>query len=100
MITEPDQLEARRSCLDVLCRNIVGMHDGQVRWCPNDAPPSRAETLAWLWFIRPDLAPQIMPLAGQELQALMDCYRRNDLAAWWGRFAIETTLPCGEDQVV
>ena len=78
-----DQLAERVSCIDCLYANTLGVDDGQVEWCPNDEPPSREEKLAWLWIIRPDLAPEIAQDASQELKDLIDSYRGDNMEAWW-----------------
>ena len=80
-----EQLDERLSCIDCLYANILGADDGQVEWCPSDEPPTKDEKLAWLWFIRPDLAPDISQNASEELKELIDSYRSGDMEAWWTR---------------
>jgi hypothetical protein len=42
------RLDERLSSVDCLYANILGVNEGEVEWCPNDEPPSKEETLAWL----------------------------------------------------
>jgi hypothetical protein len=77
------RLDERRSCVDCLYANILGVNTGEVEWCPNEEPPSRDEKLAWLWFIRPDLAPEIQTDASAELRRLMESYENNMMDSWW-----------------
>jgi hypothetical protein len=77
------RLDERRSCVDCLYANILGVNAGEVEWCPNEEPPSEEEKLAWLWFIRPDLAPEIQTDASPELRRLMESYENNMMDSWW-----------------
>jgi hypothetical protein len=82
-IVDCDRLDERRSCIDCLHANILGVNEGHVEWSPNDSPPSQAETLAWLWFIRPDLGVEIASEAPADLRNLIWKYEAGDMEAWW-----------------
>ena len=82
-VVDFQKLDERLSCIDCLYTNIIGVNDGEVEWCPNDDPPSKEETLAWLWFIRPDLSGEITNDAPQKLKYLMESYRHNEMENWW-----------------
>ena len=86
-VVDFDQLDERLSCIDCLYANILGVNDGDVEWCPNDEPASKEETLAWLWFIRPDLAPEIAQDAPKELQNLIESYSGSTMESWWKEIA-------------
>jgi hypothetical protein len=82
-IVDRDNLDERRSCVDCLYVNILGINEGFVEWSPNCKPPANDETLAWIWFVRPDLGEQIASDAPAELRHLIEMYRTNNLEAWW-----------------
>ena len=82
-IVELDDLSERLSCIDCLYANTLGVNDGNVEWCPNDEPPSHQETLAWIWFIRPDLGTDIINNAPEELKNLIRKWNSNDMNSWW-----------------
>jgi hypothetical protein len=82
-LVEFSRIDERRSSIDCLFPNILGVNDGFVEWCPNDNPPSQAETLVWLWFVRPDLGPEIAELAEPPLRNLIQMYRAGEMEAWW-----------------
>ena len=81
------RLDERRSSIDCLYTNILGVNEGEVEWCPNDEPPSKEEKMAWLWFIRPDLAPEIAHDAPKELRHLMESYSSGTMESWWKEIA-------------
>ena len=60
LVTRVSTFEERRSMLEPRTSNIVGVSNGGVEFCPNDDPPSLAESLAFLWLVRPDLSEQIL----------------------------------------
>lgn len=82
-VVDFDDLDERRSCIDCLYANILGVNEGYVEWCPNDNPPSKAETLAWLWFIRPDLSSEISADAPPELYDLIQKKLNGQMDEWW-----------------
>lgn len=82
-VVDFDRLDERRSSIDCLFVNILGVNDGYVEWSPNDNPPSKDETLAWLWFIRPDLGSEIAGDAPAPLRNLIQRYQSDDMATWW-----------------
>jgi hypothetical protein len=82
-VVDFDRLDERRSCIDCLHANILGVNEGYVEWSPNDSPPSKAETLAWLWFIRPDLGDEISIDAPKELRNLIQKFQAGDMETWW-----------------
>jgi len=82
-IVDFDDLDERLSCIDCLYVNILGVNDGYVEWSPNEDPPSQSETLAWLWFIRPDLSAEIAIDAPPELQNLIQKKLSGKMQEWW-----------------
>ena len=88
-VVDFDHLDERRAAIDCLHTNILGVNDGYVEWCPNDDPPSRDETLAWLWFIRPDLGSEIASDASSDLHELIEHFQTGQMETWWRRFMKE-----------
>ena len=86
-VADFDRLDERRSCIDCLYANILGVNEGYVEWSPNDSPPSRDETLALLWFIRPDLGAEIASDASAPLRNLIHKFQTNDMDSWWEEMA-------------
>ena len=84
-VVDFDRLDERRSAIDCLYVNTLGVNMGYVEWSPNDSPPSREETLAWLWFIRPDLGSEIAGDAPECLCELIRAYQSGDMEAWWNK---------------
>jgi hypothetical protein len=56
------RLDERVSIANVAFRNVVGVNEGYIEWCPNDRPPKDDEALAWLWVVRPELGEEIAAL--------------------------------------
>jgi hypothetical protein len=81
-VVEFSKLDERRSCIDCVHANILGVNDGEVEWCPDSLPPSQAERLAWLWFIRPDLSEEIACEAHEPLRHLIKCYQGGTMDTW------------------
>lgn len=82
-VVDFDRLDERLSCIDCLFVNILSVSEDHVEWCPNDDPPSKSETLAWLWFIRPDLGCEIANDAPEELRKLIEKWQSGDMESWW-----------------
>jgi len=82
-VVDFDDLDERLSCLNCLYANTLGVNDGYVEWSPNGDPPSHAETLAWLWFIRPDLSADIVTDAPSELKNLIHKKQNGQMEEWW-----------------
>ena len=59
-IRDRGRFDERRSLIDAVFQNIIGVQQSYVSWCPNDDPPSRDESLAFLWVIRPEFGEEIM----------------------------------------
>ncbi len=78
-----ERLDERRACIDCLHANILGVNEGRVELSPNDNPPGRDETLAWLWLIRPDLGDEIASSAPAPLRNLILKFQANDLETCW-----------------
>ena len=81
-VVDLNEMNGRMGCTNVLFVNILGVNRGFVEWCPNDDPPSWSESLAWTWFIRPDLGDKTAPLALADLRTLIEDHGRNDLDGW------------------
>ncbi len=82
-VTEQDQLDERLSCLTVMFGATFGLNSDSVEWCPDDRPPTAAESIGWLWFCRPDLAKLLYTVAPDDLRELMVMYHHDRLGEWW-----------------
>ena len=78
-----DDIDLRRSCVDVLFVNTIGMNADSADWLPNDDPPDRLERLAWIWFIRPDLADDMADMLDGDFRLLVEYYRDGKMDDWW-----------------
>ena len=81
----PDDIDLRRSCVDVLFVNTIGINADSADWLPNDDPPNLNERLAWIWFVRPDLANEIIDMIGGDFRLLVKYYRDGRMDEWWSR---------------
>lgn len=70
-VPEFERLDERVSAMEWLYGDIIDMGDGWVGWCPNNDPPTSAETLAWWWVARPDLGNEIAREADEEFRELI-----------------------------
>lgn len=82
-VTERDQINDRLSCLKVMFGTTIGLNRESVDWCPDDSPPTASESIAWLWFCRPDLAPLLYTAAPEDVRELMVCYHHDRVSEWW-----------------
>ena len=82
-IVDFEALSDRMSCIDCLYANTLGVNEGTVEWCPNDEPASKEETLAWIWFIRPDLGEEIVSHASDDLKNLITKWNSANMESWW-----------------
>ena len=82
-IEECDRFDERRSAVDCLFANTIGVNEGFVEWCPNRDPPELDERLAWIWCIQPSLAEGVVELSGTELRRLVESYSADEMDHWW-----------------
>lgn len=82
-IEEFDRFDERRSAVDCLFANTVGVNDGFVEWCPNGDPPDIDERLAWIWCVQPSAGEEILMLAQSNLRYLIESYAADDMDKWW-----------------
>lgn len=82
-ITDFNKFDDRRSCIECVTVNIIGVNDGFIEFCPNEEPPEMLELLSWIWLFRPDLGNEIMKNAPEELNKLIEHYNSNQLDEWW-----------------
>lgn len=82
-VVEEDDFDYRRSCVDILFVNTIGVDDGHYSWCPNDDPADMQERLAWIWVVRPDLSASILPRAKGDFADLLRCYIDDRMDEWW-----------------
>jgi len=86
-VEEFDALDMRRSAVDCLFANIIGVNDGWVEWCPNNDPPNQEEYFAWLWFVKPSLGAVIQPECAPELSKLIQHYNAKEMDQWFDHIA-------------
>ena len=82
-IEDFERFDERRSAVDCLFINTIGVNDGYVEWCPNDEPPNIEERLAWIWCVQPSSASEIIELSKSELRRLVVSYQSNEMDRWW-----------------
>jgi len=79
-VPEFERLDERVLAIDWLCGDIIDVSDGWVGWCPNNEPPTVAETLAWWWVARPDLGNEIAKEADEEFRQIILEYVAESVA--------------------
>ena len=84
---DPDDIDLRRSCVDVLFVNTIGINADSADWLPNDDPPNLNERLAWIWLIRPALAGEMIDMIDGDFRLLVECYRDGRMDDWWSHMA-------------
>ncbi len=82
-IEEIERFDERRSAVDCLFTNTIGVNDGFVEWCPNDDPPKLEERLAWIWCVQPSAGAEVQKLTKYELRHLVDSYSAGEMDGWW-----------------
>jgi hypothetical protein len=71
-------MEQRRICVEMVQRTIIGVNKDEYEFAPDNEPPSEAEILAWLWFIRPDLVDEISGRVSEDMKEMMRIYRDGE----------------------
>lgn len=82
-IEELDRFDERRSAVECLFVNTIGVNEGYVEWCPNHEPPAIEERLAWIWCVQPSAGKEILPLTESDLRHLIESYSSNEMEKWW-----------------
>ncbi len=82
-IEDLERFDERRSAVDCLFINTIGVNDGFVEWCPNDDPADMEERLAWIWCIQPSAGREILTLTQSELRYLVESYLADEMDTWW-----------------
>ena len=80
-VPEFERLDERVSAIEWMYGDIIDMGDSWVGWCPNNDPPTFAETLAWWWVARPDLGNEIGREADEEFRESILDYIANSTAS-------------------
>lgn len=75
-----DDLELRRSSVELLYSMRIRISDDSVLWIPSGVSSDFDEMLAWIWFTRPDLAPDVLPLVDGDFAQLIECYAEGRMA--------------------
>ena len=73
-VVDFDRVPERVAAIGTVLADTVGIDREDVCWSPIDIPPSAAETLAWVWVVRPDLSAAIAERADSMLRDAMDRY--------------------------
>ena len=76
-------IDLRRSCVDALFVNTIGMNVDSADWLPNEDPPDLNERLAWIWFVYPRLAKDIIEMISGDFRLLVEYYRDDRMDDWW-----------------
>ena len=83
-IVDFPNFDERRSAIDCLVVNTIGVSAGFIEFIPDSDPPLKEEILCWIWAIRPDLSTELLALAPNEtFQILLKAYIENDMTRFW-----------------
>lgn len=82
-----EQMEQRRNCVEMVQGAIIGVNMDEYEFVRDNEPPSEAEGLAWIWFIRPDLMDDISEYVSKDMKEMMQSYKDGDIDKWIQNFA-------------
>ena len=76
--------DERRSAIDCLVINTIGLSEGFIEFIPDNEPPLREEILCWICAIRPDLSKELITLdINEDFRILLNSYINNDMKKFW-----------------
>jgi len=77
-----EDFDTRRSAVDCLYANTIGVSEGFVEWCPDD---TRDENVycCWVWSVRPSLSEEVKKHCDQDLRELIEAYESDEMDAWF-----------------
>lgn len=80
--------DERRSAIDCLVINTIGVSEGFIEFIPDNEPPLREEILCWIWTIRPDLSKGLITLdISEDFRSLLNSYINNDMKEFWNHIS-------------
>ena len=80
--------DERRSAIDCLAINIIGVSEGFIEFIPDNEPPLREEILYWIWAIRPDLSKELIALEiSADFRILLNAYLTNNMEGFWNHIS-------------
>ncbi|MBN1907934.1 MAG: hypothetical protein JW927_22850 [Deltaproteobacteria bacterium] len=82
-----EQMEQRRNCVEMVQGTIIWVNRDEYEFVPDNEPPSEAEVLAWIWFIRPDLMDDISEYVSEDMKEMMQSYKDGEIDKWIQNFA-------------
>lgn len=78
--------DERRSAIDCLGVNTIGVSEGFIEFIPDNEPPLREEVFCWIWAIRPDLSKDLLSLdISENFRILLNSYIDNDMNRFWNQ---------------
>ena len=76
--------DERRSAVDCLVTNTIGVSEGYIEFIPDNDPPLRDEILCWIWAIRPDLSKELVKLdISDDFKVLLESHINNNMEVFW-----------------
>jgi len=76
--------DERRSAIDCLVINTIGVSKGFIEFIPDNDPPLTEEVLCWIWAIRPDLSKELLSLdISDDFRILLNSYVNNNMEEFW-----------------
>ncbi len=80
--------DERRSAIDCLVTNTIGVSEGFIEFTPNNEPPLREEILCWILAIRPDLSNELVTLdISENFRVLLHSYINNNMEEFWNQIS-------------
>ncbi len=80
--------DERRSAVDTLCINTIGVSAGFIEFIPDNQPPLKEEIFCWIWAIRPDLSKDLLNLdLSEDFRILLNSYIDNDMNKFWNHIS-------------
>jgi|SRR6266850_1355594 len=77
-VVDFERMDERVSSANTAFKNLIGVNEEYIEWCPNDDPPDVDEALGWLWVVRPDLGDDISTASANDyLRAVIRRYKDN-----------------------
>ena len=77
-----EDFDIRRSAVDCLYANTIGVSEEFVEWCPDDINDDNVYC-AWVWSVRPSLGEELKKHCDSELRELIESYESGGIDSWF-----------------
>lgn len=81
-IEDFENFDTRRSAVDCLYANTIGVSEGFVEWCPDDTGDNNMYC-GWVWSVRPSLSEEVKKHCDSELCKLIEAYESDGMNEWF-----------------